>query len=144
MSRRLVTSVLAVALLGAVGGVAPVATASSLPDLRGLSSVLNPGAPSGPVGEWGSPLPRQPRITVHADGTLGGDDGCNTFGTTWRESGDNSIIIETDRWISTQMYCGWEWFPSARSATVNGPVMTVFDGDGERIGELFRLGVGLS
>ena len=42
------------------------------------------------------------------------------------------------------MYCGWEWFPSARSATVNGPVMTVFDGDGERIGELFRLGVGLS
>ena len=38
-------------------------------------------------------------------------------------SGD-PIVIETDEWISTQMYCGWEWFPAARSAAATSGART--------------------
>jgi heat shock protein HslJ len=87
---------------------------------------------------WGAGEGEQPLIHIHADGTLGGNDGCNAFGTTWRESGDNSIIIETDEWISTMRYCGWEWFPAARSGKVDGDVMTFSDESGKVIGTLTR------
>ena len=97
-----------------------------------------PGPTPSPVGVWGTGEGEQPRIHIQADGRLGGNDGCNAFGTTWRESGDNSIIIETDEWISTMRYCGWEWFPAARSGKVDGDVMTFSDESGKVIGTLTR------
>ncbi|HHU67386.1 META domain-containing protein [Corynebacterium sp.] len=91
-----------------------------------------------PVGVWGTGEGKLPLIHIHADGRLGGDDGCNSFGTTWKVRSADTIIIETDRWISTMRYCGWEWFPAARSGKVDGDTMTFHDESGNVIGTLSR------
>lgn len=91
-----------------------------------------------PVGVWGTGEGKLPLIHIHADGRLGGDDGCNSFGTTWKAWSADTIIIETDRWISTMRYCGWEWFPAARSGKVDGDTMTFHDESGNVIGTLSR------
>ncbi|HKM24622.1 MAG TPA: hypothetical protein VJY40_03150 [Corynebacterium sp.] len=91
-----------------------------------------------PVGVWGTGEGKLPLIHIHADGRLGGDDGCNSFGTTWKARSADTIIIETDRWISTMRYCGWEWFPAARSGKVDGDTMTFHDESGNVIGTLSR------
>ena len=136
MIRRTLTVALALSVSALVP--VPLATASSLPTLPGLSSAVTPAPAASPVGSWASPQTNSPRISVNADGTLGGHDGCNAFGTTWRHAGENAIVIEAHEWISTQRYCGWEWFPAAHSAVVAGDTMTVRNGDGATIGLLFR------
>lgn len=97
-----------------------------------------PGPTPSPVGVWGTGEGKLPLIHIHADGRLGGDDGCNSFGTTWKVRSADTIIIETDRWISTMRYCGWEWFPAARSGKVDGDTMTFHDESGNVIGTLSR------
>ncbi len=97
-----------------------------------------PGPTPSPVGVWGTGEGKLPLIHIHADGRLGGDDGCNSFGTTWKARSADTIIIETDRWISTMRYCGWEWFPAARSGKVDGDTMTFHDESGNVIGTLSR------
>ncbi len=91
-----------------------------------------------PVGTWGTGAEHEPRIGISDDGRLGGHDGCNSFGTTWRAAGESGLIIETGQWGSTMRYCGWEWFPAARSATIDGDVMTVHDASGTILGSLAR------
>ena len=135
MIRRTLT----VALVLSVSALVPVplATASSLPSLPGLSSAVAPAPSAGPVGTWSSPQDNAPRITVGADGTLGGYDGCNSFSTTWHQAPGNTIILGS-HWMSTKRYCGWEWFPAARTATVDGDTMTVRNTVGAPIGVLYR------
>ena len=141
MFRRRIAAVLATAgLLATAGGGVPTAAASSLPGLPtfpGLSSVVTPG--EGVVGEWGYTTGNQPRITVHADGRVGGYDGCNSFGTVWVQTPDGHLVFSRTAWVSTMRYCSWEWFPAARTATVEGNLMRVYDGTGELIGVLPRV-----
>lgn len=126
--RRVIIALLAVVGLLAVIG-APSVSASST------------GSSGGPVvGTWGyENVPTQPLIHVNADGTVGGNDGCNVFSTTWHARDPFTIVFETDRWISTMRYCeGNIWFPAARTATSLGAALIVFDGHGNFLGVLPR------
>jgi heat shock protein HslJ len=77
------------------------------------------------VGTWvvdttfGSP--NQPYLTIRADGSWAGSDGCNGVRGTWNVSGDGTLTVEAGP--STLIYCDGKPLPSlfanATSASVD-------------------------
>ncbi|MCM1014202.1 META domain-containing protein [Brevibacterium sp. XM4083] len=88
-----------------------------------------------PTGRWSSPEAGDPFLEFADDGTLTGSDGCNRIQTSWTLDGD-TIVIES--FTSTQKACAGvdAWLSKAATATVEGDVMTVKDGQGSVIGGL--------
>jgi len=124
------------ASLAAAGAVTALLLGGCAPAAPGV-----PGAPSGGfVGTWSAEPPakgKTPTLNLSADGGLGGDDGCNTLGGSWAQDGDG---IEFRELFGTQMYCEGvdDWLREAATAQLDGDVLTVFDEDGDAIGELHR------
>ncbi|GAA1633212.1 MULTISPECIES: META domain-containing protein [Brevibacterium] len=88
-----------------------------------------------PTGRWSSPEAGDPFLEFADDGTLAGSDGCNRIQTSWTLDGD-TVVIES--FTSTQRACAGvdSWLSKASTATIEGDVMTVKDGQGSVIGGL--------
>lgn len=88
-----------------------------------------------PVGRWTSPEAGDPFLEFNDDGSLSGSDGCNAIKSSWTLDGD-TITIEP--FTSTQKACAGvdSWLSKAATATIEGDVMTVKDGQGSVIGGL--------
>ncbi|NQX10011.1 META domain-containing protein [Microbacteriaceae bacterium VKM Ac-2855] len=91
--------------------------------------------PNGAVGTWGGAPDAY--LTLDADGTLNGNDGCNALGGRW--TGDGSAV-EFTRISSTLMGCPdvETWLGMATSATISGNEMIVTGASGAEIGTLAR------
>lgn len=94
------------------------------------------------IGTWGTETadtaPGEPFIIIAADGTAGGNDGCNGFGgSTWTIDG---AAIAFTGGAMTLMACEGvdQWLNSRSTATVDGDTMTFFDESGAEIGTLPR------
>lgn len=93
--------------------------------------------PQDPAGVWGSQDAGQPYLELGSDGTLTGNDGCNTLSGSW-ELSDGSV--EFDDLASTMMACEGvdTWLSGADRAFLQAGVMTITDDDGTVIGQLSR------
>ena len=106
------------------------------------SSASDPSTPSGtasatvdPAGKWTSPEAGEPFLEFNDDGSVSGSDGCNAIKTSWTLDGD-TITIEP--FTTTQRACAGvdAWLSKAATATIEGDIMTVKDGQGSVIGGL--------
>lgn len=88
-----------------------------------------------PTGKWTSPEAGDPFLEFADDGSLKGSDGCNAISTTWKVE-DDTVSIES--FMSTQKACAGvdTWLSKAASASIEGNVMKVMDGQGKVIGGL--------
>lgn len=92
------------------------------------------GATLDPTGKWTSPETGDPFLEFTDDGNVTGSDGCNRIETTWTAGKDKVTI---DSFTTTQKACpGDQWLSKASSATIDGNVMKVMDGQGKVIGGL--------
>ncbi len=106
-----------------------------------LTGCAGAGLPFGaervdPVGVWSeSDADNTPFLSFSDDGNVSGYDGCNQLGGAWKATSDG---IEFGDLAATQMYCEDvdTWLLGAASAEIDGGTMTVFDEDGEELGEL--------
>ena len=90
-----------------------------------------------PIGQWlESDAEGAPFLSIAADGTITGNDGCNNMFGSWAAGDDGSI--EFSGIGSTMMYCDGvdTWLTRAAKATVQGGVMTVSDESGAVLGQL--------
>lgn len=73
------------------------------------------------------------------EGTLVGSDGCNGVGGWYTPDGESATIR---RGLSTLKACPGvdTWLSKAVSVRAEGPVLRVYDRDGEEIGVLTRTG----
>jgi heat shock protein HslJ len=87
------------------------------------------------VGTWGSSASEQPNLTIEADGSFSGTDGCNRLTGKGSIDGDT---IEFGSFASTMMACQGvdEWLNKAAKGTVDGSVMSIYDEAGSTIGTL--------
>ncbi|WP_245561785.1 META domain-containing protein [Agromyces italicus] len=94
-----------------------------------------------PVGAWGDTNDATvPSLSLAADGTLSGTDGCNRLIGRWEDEGGGRI--EFDDVASTRMACGGvdTWLSALDEATIDGDTMTVLGDDDVVIGTLERTG----
>jgi len=110
----------------------------------GVLALVGCAAPAtGPVGTWTSSpsgsADDTPRLVVAADGSLTGDDGCNSLSGRW-DPADSQIAFSDV--ASTLMACDGvdAWLGGLATASVNGDTMTIRDASGAEIGELHRHG----
>jgi heat shock protein HslJ len=118
----------AVALTFSFGG---VATVSAAPGSAIVESV-------GFAGTWTSDGPHAPRVILNADGSYGGNDGCNSM------SGRYTVVdgrVHLGPAVKTKKYCsGNIWFENADKLERDGERLAVLDKTGKRIGTLKREG----
>lgn len=127
-SAAAVSAVAATMLLSACASGGPASTPAS-------TIVMLPG---GLVGTWtldGSDSLQQPYMSLAADGTFSGNDGCNTLSGTWTYADDEVILGD---FASTEIACEGidSWLQQAATARVQADVMTVQSADGTAIGRL--------
>ncbi|GAA1769180.1 META domain-containing protein [Agromyces humatus] len=117
------------------GGGAEIGTLERSTDID--PSTVPSGDAAAFLGTWGIPsTPREPSITIRADGSAGGMDGCNEFGGEWTIDGDTLVFGDG---FSTQVGCdGIDWLAGRATATVSGDTITFFDESGSEIGTLPR------
>jgi len=93
----------------------------------------------GPVGQWGEIGERSAYLTIVADGTVTGSDGCNGMSGTWSTSGG---VVEFSDMFMTLMMC------PHNPSDLHGPMVTaiakgdrlyVLDADGDLSGVLHRV-----
>ncbi|MGO1735409.1 MAG: META domain-containing protein [Leucobacter sp.] len=89
------------------------------------------------LGTWASDEKGNPFLKFRDDGRVTGSDGCNGL------QGDYTVEDETvtiKRGASTLMACPGvdDWLGKFSSITVAGDTMTVFNEDGDEIGQLQR------
>ena len=90
-----------------------------------------------PIGQWVESDARDAAfLTLSADGTLSGSDGCNNLIGSWEATGDSSVAFGPIG--STLKFCeGVEvWLGGAATATIQSGVMTIQDAEGEVLGQL--------
>jgi len=96
---------------------------------------------TGPVGTWtaSASSDEAPRLVIGEDGSVTGDDGCNTLEARW-DPADSTIAFSDI--ASTLMACEGvdTWLSDLASASFDGDTMTVRDASGAAIGELHRRG----
>ena len=116
-------------------GVDPRDPSSSSPSEASESPSAEGDASVDPIGKWTSPEAGDPYLEFHDDGSLEGSDGCNAIATTWEVEGDQIVI---DSFMTTQKACSGvdTWLSKASTATIEGNVMKVEDGNGKVIGGL--------
>lgn len=89
------------------------------------------------VGTWGSAEPGQPELTLEADGSVHGNDGCNSLSGSWEQQGDTAVVGQL---ASTLMMCVEvdDWLGEADTLMVEGERLRVYDSEGAEIGSLPR------
>jgi heat shock protein HslJ len=91
-----------------------------------------------PVGRWGDVDDGGAHVTLLADGTARGHDGCNGIGGKWSVAHHSSVVF-TDMMMSLVACPGGDhWLSSMSSAVVVGDLLYVLDADGDEIGILPR------
>lgn len=96
-------------------------------------------SPASAVGTWGDPTDTTaPSLSLAADGTLTGTDGCNRLTGRWEDQGAGRI--EFDDVASTRMACEGvdTWLSALDEATIDGDTMTVLGDDDVELGTLER------
>jgi heat shock protein HslJ len=90
-----------------------------------------------PVGYWvESRTPDSPFLTISADRTYSGDDGCNRFTGAWESTGDGAVALTAG--ATTLMACEGvdTWLSQAASAVLRSGTLTVSAADGTVLGQL--------
>jgi len=90
------------------------------------------------VGTWGEPdVEGQPSLVLGEDGSLGGNDGCNTLFGDYTVEGDTVTFGVIG---STMMFCEGvdTWLTSASTAKLDGDTLVISDESGAEIGTLTR------
>ena len=92
-----------------------------------------------PIGYWTETrTSTSPFLSISADRTFSGSDGCNRLTGTWAPAPGSSQSITFSAVASTMMFCDGvdTWLSQASTATVQGDVMTVSSAAGKVIGQL--------
>lgn len=116
----------------------------------GSSDSAPPPAPVEVQGTWEATAPEGARLILEGDGSLTGNDGCNSFFGTWsREESAPGTQVAFVGIGKTEMFCEGvdDWLGQLHSATVDtvdtvgtdGARMHIFDADGETRGSVHRL-----
>jgi len=90
-----------------------------------------------PVGQWvESTDAGAPFLSLAADGSFSGNDGCNTIFGSWEVADDGAIMFTGVG--STMMACEGvdTWLSTVALGRIQGGVMTVQDADGVVLGQL--------
>ncbi len=126
--RRIPAIAVAVLLLAGAAGCSSPGGGTS-----GNSTSAN--SASGYVGSWVAKTPAQAGLTLNADGTLTGNDGCNTLSGTWTATKKSA---EFGPLASTQKACAGvnTWLSKATEARQDGLTLNIYDGAGDTIGVL--------
>ncbi|ANF30315.1 hypothetical protein A0130_00210 [Leifsonia xyli] len=87
------------------------------------------------TGDWGQVAPGQPSLTIEADGSFSGTDGCNPLKGTGTVSGDTFTF---GPFASTLKACEGvtPWLNLADTAKVDGNTLTIYRSGGTEIGTL--------
>lgn len=116
-----------------------------------LPSGITPATRAALLGAWiavrrsGSPSPQlsyrePPGVTLKADGSWSGSDGCNGGGGRWNADDDGHVIASSGP--STLVGCdnidAPGWFAGAWLAGFDGDVLVTFDKDGTELGRFTR------
>jgi heat shock protein HslJ len=90
---------------------------------------------SGFVGSWVAKQPAQAGLTLKSDGTLTGNDGCNSLSGTWTES---KKAAQFGPMTATKMACEGvdTWLSKATEARQDGETLNIYDSAGDAIGVL--------
>ncbi|GGF30299.1 META domain-containing protein [Subtercola lobariae] len=92
-----------------------------------------------PIGYWTQTRTSlSPFLSISADRTFTGSDGCNLIGGSWAPGSAASQSVSFTNVTSTMKFCEGvdTWLNRAASATVQGTTMTVSDANGTVIGQL--------
>lgn len=90
-----------------------------------------------PIGYWvESNTPTAPFLSIQADGTYSGNDGCNVLIGTWEQADDEAILLTGG--ATTLMACEGvdQWLNQAAQGRVRAGVMTLQAADGTVLGQL--------
>lgn len=90
-----------------------------------------------PIGYWvATPGVAAPFLSISADGTYTGNDGCNVINGTWEASPDGTISLTPG--ATTLMACPDtdNWLNAAGSVSLRNGTLTVQDAQGEVLGQL--------
>ena len=111
--------------------------ALTLTTMLALSACSGGGSADSFVGDWGSPEPGEPNLTISQNLEISGTDGCNQVFGQADINGDTLLFRDL---ASTEMYCeGVEtWFIGAARATITGDDLVVLDSSGTEIGTLTK------
>lgn len=93
------------------------------------------------VGWWGAndlSAPRQVFLDISANGTLTGNDGCNTIAGTWRFSEEGSVELETIATTLKECPDYDPWLSRGASLLVDGDILVVTDSIGSELSFLER------
>ena len=93
-----------------------------------------------PIGQWvESDAADAPFLTISADGTLTGSDGCNILNGGWTLGDDGAVQLGP--LASTRKFCEGvdTWLSLAATGRIQGGVMTIQDAAGETLGQLSSL-----
>lgn len=101
-------------------------------------------APVEVSGTWQAGRPDGAFLTLEADGSLHGNDGCNSFFGTWSEEGSAADPqLSFDGVGKTEMFCEGvdDWLSQLHSATVedDGVRMHIMDVNGQMRGSVDKL-----
>ena len=90
-----------------------------------------------PIGYWvESNTPTAPFLSIQADGSYSGNDGCNVITGTWEQADDEAIVFTGG--AMTLMACEGvdQWLSQAAQGRVQAGVMTLQSADGTVLGQL--------
>jgi heat shock protein HslJ len=90
-----------------------------------------------PIGYWvESNTPTAPFLSIQADGSYSGNDGCNALTGRWDQADDDAILFTAG--ASTLMACEGvdTWLNLATQGRVRAGVMTLQSADGTVLGQL--------
>lgn len=89
------------------------------------------------IGSWGSGESGQPELTLEPDGSVHGNDGCNSLAGSWEQQGETAVLGQL---ASTLMMCVEvdDWLGGADTLLVEGELLRVYDAEGTEIGSLPR------
>ena len=90
-----------------------------------------------PIGQWvDAERPDEVFLSLAADGTFGGNDGCNVLSGSWEVTDDESVVFSEV--ASTLRFCEGvdTWLATVATGRVQSGVMTLQDVDGGVIGQL--------
>jgi heat shock protein HslJ len=101
------------------------------------TTARNVGLQGFPIGYWvEEATPTSPFLSISADRTFSGNDGCNVLRGEWESTGDGAITLTQG--ATTLMECPGQdpWLGRAASALLRNGVLTLQDASGTVLGQL--------
>lgn len=103
--------------------------------IRSTDSTVGPQGR--PIGYWvESATPEAPFLSIQANGTYSGNDGCNVIRGSWKQADDEAVLLTHG--VSTPMACNGvdTWLNQAVRGRVRAGVMTLESALGTVLGQL--------